>query len=149
MQSKTQLKNISSSLLDNVVTVNLLFKRSDKVSYKFKCFKNIADTLAKNDYVIANINEKDSYFPFCVLKVLSVDDICDIDPNVNYEYKWVLSKIDTDYLDKLNKFEDDITNKLIAAQRIKAKKAICTELGIDTDFIQSLNPINLIETSTL
>lgn len=131
MKSRRELRNIAAMIDDNVVSVRCKFTLSG-TNYVFLCTTDLASSLKEGDFVIVTCSPKAKpNLGYAVCTVNSVDATCDIEPDAEYEYQWILSKIDTERGKKLGEWQDSVADTLMARQRDSARRAVLTEIGLN------------------
>lgn len=125
MKSKLELRNIAASVSDELVTVRCTYSGAGK-RYTFLCPTDVAETLREDDNVV--VSTKNNTFE--VVQVVRVDEECDID-DLNLNYQWVLSKVDTTRLDTLHKWHEQVGNDLHKQQRKQARKVMLEQMNVD------------------
>lgn len=122
------LRNAAALINDDVTTIQCSYTKDviNGRTYTFKCTRTLADQLHLGDYVIA-----DSAKGFGVLIVHEVHQQSQIDPEAEYEYKWVFQKMDKPCLDALQAQEDKLVDMLTHQRRENLKQQVLAKLGAE------------------
>jgi hypothetical protein len=91
-------------------------------------------TLEKGDYVVVQVRD---YFTFKVGKVAKVDAIADIDPAAEFEYRWIIQKVETDFAKAMEEEEQQLERKFVQAELMQKLESVAKMTGIDLDKIDT------------
>ena len=138
MKSLKELRNIAAILSDEIVSVQCSFETEQTgKSYTFLATYTLAQTLRKDDLVVAHTNNMSK--PVAVLRVVEVDRSCLLDCPDRYVYCWLVQKVNVVELDRLNSWSDAAGEQLYEAQRSRAQQAMLAELGISGSMLPALS----------
>lgn len=123
MKSKNELRNIAAMLSDDVVSVECVFHGNDK-AYTYKAEKSMR--LAEGDLVAVSHTSGG----FKVIRVKAVHKECLLPDPEEYDYQWIIAKLDETRFDELRRWEDEVADELYIAQRSNAKRQMLEALGV-------------------
>lgn len=114
MKTKNELKNVAAMLADNVVSVTACYSLAGRM-YTFKATREFAQTLRKDDAVIASSNK--SEMPFAVVFVVAVGNDCILEEGANINYCWLFQKVDNALYAEITESENQFVDDLYEAQK--------------------------------
>lgn len=133
MKSKLELKNIAAMVTDDIVSVQCSFTKSSTAkTYTYKCKVELAEQLTKGDLVVAQSRDKLA----TVVHVVEVEPMCLLDDPTTIDYLWVYQKIDTEALEKLLEWEENVIDFLHKKQRVKQQQEILAALDVEVGDIK-------------
>lgn len=108
--------------IDTLLDDNWLDNELNSLTYTFKATASMG--LAVGDLAVAHARDK-----LAIVAITDVHDVPQIDPNANFDYKWLIQKIDlTDY--KNNLAQDQAYKVLMARLAlVERKKALSERLS--------------------
>lgn len=122
--SKTNYSTMAFLADDNVIAVKAVFTEDDyngnrTPNPKEYTYKTTLGDLKKDDLVVVECAGPSNYFGFCVVKITEVNTEVDFAPEFNY--KWIVGKVNTEDLEATKKAEAKLIRKL-RSMEMKAKK---------------------------
>lgn len=124
--------NIASLLMDNCKTVDVRFASSEK-QYTYKT----TEDFEVGDYAVANTPNGVK-----TVRITAVHKVPQIDINSNYEYQWLVCKVDFQKYDELIEKESLFSEQLLELEHRsicdKAKLMLSEELGLDSKEMNKL-----------
>jgi len=129
-------KNIIALLNKNITTVTARFinKNSEGKGYMFKCNKMLAKNLVIDDLVVVEHGDKGN---FQILQVIEIHKNCEIMPESEADYKWLLSKVDTDGYRANIEFENINVEALKAKRREEIRNKFIDDMQLsNVDLVQ-------------
>jgi hypothetical protein len=91
-------------------------------------------TLEKGDHVVVQVRD---HLTFKVGKVTKVDAIADIDPAAEFEYRWIIQKVETDFAKAMEEEEQQLERKFVQAELMQKLESVAKMTGIDLDKIDT------------
>lgn len=70
-------------------------------------------------------------------KVREVHDVAMIDPEADFEYRWIVQKLDTSFVDAMAEEEQMLRRRLVQAEMMQKLEAATKLVGLDLDKITS------------
>lgn len=127
---------VAALLMEGVKTVGVKFNEHGIPSSKTYTYKTM-DDLAIGDKVIVDSPKSG----IAVVEIVRVDEICALDVDSAYGYKWIVQKVDTEQYDSLNAREETFQKELMKIQQdsvVKnAKQALIESMGIEYGSLDS------------
>ncbi len=121
---------VAALLMEGVKTVGVRFREMGMLSPKTYTYKTMED-LEIGDKVVVDSPKSG----ITVVEVFAVHDVCALDVDSSYSYKWIIQKVDTEQYDSLNAREETFQKELMKIQQesvVKnAKQALAESMGID------------------
>lgn len=123
--------NIIALLRDNFkvvrVTFALLGAQQGTTIYSYKAPLGVA--LERNDAVIVpNALDKDNTKPYAVAYVYDVLDASDLDLSADFDYKWMVSKVDTTEFAAIAAEEAELRGIIVKARKEQYRRSLKAEL---------------------
>lgn len=94
--------------------------------YTYLCPRKLAETLTAGDLV--NVT-KSKELGVNVACVALIDEFVDIDINTEFDYEWVIGKVDTTNVNELVKWQETAALHLQRQQRQHLQKQMLAEIG--------------------
>jgi len=127
-------KNAASILIDDLKTVGVQFKASDR-SYTYK---TIDDTLCEGDKVVVETRGH-----FKVASVVEIHKVPQISLDSTYDYKWIIQKIDDSHVRELEAREEAFSERILEMEQRKIKEQALEALGVDKkDLAKEIEDLN-------
>ena len=137
------LNTLSSLLIEDLKTVKVAFQQEfDIENQKHYTYKTIED-FEIGDFAVVKVKGI-----LKIVKIASIDEVCDLNHSSNIEYKWIIKKIDLSEYERLIDIEKQFKDKLKKIEqkklRNKAKIFLSESLGVEdqsyiNDEIKQLN----------
>ena len=115
-----------------MTTASVGFDGTRGTMYTYKVPPHL--TLEKGDTVVVQVGSNNT---FKVGKVTKVDAIADIDPAAEFEYRWVIQKVDTDFVRAMEEEEQLLERKFAQAELMQKLESVAKVSGIDLDKIDT------------
>lgn len=103
---------------------------------KHYTYKTIDKTLKQGDLVVVECEGGSSQFGLAVVQIVEVDVDVDFKGSVNY--KWVVSKVDTDTIKDVKQQEKEIIKKVKAAEKHHHKMQILQAITVNAEELKLL-----------
>lgn len=113
-------KQLITLLQENYTTVGAEFPTSPGRVYTYKT--DIKD-LKVGDLAVVKVKEE-----FNIVKIVRVDKTPQIDVKANYEYKWLIQKVNVEAYDERLKVEDEVLQTLGDIEREQQRSALVDEV---------------------
>lgn len=132
------LKNAAALIRDDITTVEVSYldfdgEAKDK-SYTYKCPLSVANMLSVGDLVIAR-----SRHNYGIAQVREVHSSPAINPDFEYDYRWVFQRVMTEYHDMLENQDNAIADQLEKRKAQSYREQILSQLGLnDASEVQAL-----------
>lgn len=107
----------------------------------------LKDNVQPNDTVVVIVGNE-----MVLVKVVEVHELPQIDLDADYDYKWIVQRIDTDAYDKMQEKETQFQQAMVEVERVKQREKVKQEMeqllidspvakGIFEGAVKSLNQI--------
>ena len=122
------LRSLVAYTDDSLCTVKVSFNKNlTGQVYTYLCEKSIAETLSKNDQVVVDTKDK-----ITVAHVVEVESYCDVDfQSYDIHYRFILSRVNTEYLEKMEAHLKDGADVLEKRRREHLRKQVIEQLAGD------------------
>lgn len=121
------MRTVALLAIQGIVTVKATYGKN-KTLYTFICEQSLANQLNKSDEVIVSPIKGEAHPQKVVVQ--SVDPDLDVDINLDKDYRFVLSKYQTESLDRIEAALTQATDELNRKKREAAKQQAVAALGI-------------------
>lgn len=113
---------------EQLTTVHIIYNKSG-TAYKYLCTRKLAKTLGHGDYVV--LEAPDSFpMDFQIGTVYRVDEELDVDPEIQYDLKWVFQKVDSTTLYDNKEALATITETLKTRQKATWRDQLKEQYGL-------------------
>ena len=126
MKSKLEMRNTAAILSDDIVSVECKFSKHATKVYTYKCRRELAESLKKDDVVIVGHSSQ----PGAVVIVKEIHRECDLPDAANMEYNWIVQKMDTAELKVLHDWDEQAESQLYKMQRKHQQAQLVKSLGL-------------------
>jgi hypothetical protein len=128
-----KLNNAAIILDDTITTVRCHFN-SASAEYIFLAKKDFANTLVRDDWVVA-----DGSKGLSVIQVTSVDDESDIHMDSTLNYQWIFARVDMSILNQLKSEIDERVQSLKTMQRQKMREEVRLSIGVRLEDVNAVD----------
>lgn len=135
MKTRAELMNIACMTAAEVMGVLCTFELPSRnnprpKTYLYKCPRDLGETLAKGDLVLAEYegtqaSNRDR--PLTSALVYEVFDAFDPE-DMSMPHRWIFDRVNRDRLNTLRAWENNVADTLVASQRRKAREAVLREV---------------------
>jgi len=126
------LRNTVVSVMEGVITIQVIFDSSGSREYTFLAMEEDGYEVGDRALSIVNNGGNDAWR---VVEVVRVDNECDIDPDSDINYKFLVQKVDTDTAERREEKVEKTTKIFRQKQRAHQKKQmramLCEDIGED------------------
>lgn len=126
------LRNTVVSVMEGVITVSVIFDSTASREYTFLAMEE--DGYEEGDRALAIVNNSGND-AWRVVEIVRVDKECDIDPDSDINYKFLVQKVDTETAEhreeKVEKTTKVFRQKQRAHQKAQMRAMLCEDIGED------------------
>jgi hypothetical protein len=105
--------------------------RSKERTYTYKVPTTL--DLEKGDVVVVQVGVDG----LVIGRVAEVHDVAMIDPEAEFDYRWIVQRVDTDFIKSMAEEENAIRRKLVQAEMMQKLEAAAKLAGLDIDAIST------------
>lgn len=105
--------------------------KSSSTLYTYKVPPTLS--LKRDDLVVAQVGVDG----LVIGRVAEVHDVAMIDPEADFDYRWIVQRVDTDFINSMAQEENTIRRKLVQAEMMQKLEAAAKLAGLDIDAIST------------
>lgn len=109
-----------------VRTVKVKFSNGGS-AYTYKTL----ESYRPGDFVVVEAREA-----YSVAKVVEMDEVADINPESDFDLKWVLHGVDTTRIDAIKEEEQTLSRQIVMTEAKRRIEAVLRETGLDLSQLQ-------------
>ena len=132
MTTTNKMKILAGIMRDDVTTASVTMRGTSQL-FTFMVERSLAESLKAEDPVLV-----ETIKGLGVGKIHEVHEENEMDPESDFEPRWIFGTVDVDHLKQLRKGNDVMAKKLRSAQRKSLRASALSALGITQDAIRSL-----------
>jgi len=109
-----------------VRTVKVKFSNGGS-AYTYKTL----ESYRPGDFVVVEAREA-----YSVAKVIEMDEVADINPESDFDLKWVVQSVDTTRIDAIKEEEQTLSRQIVMTEAKRRIEAVLRETGLDLSQLQ-------------